>query len=54
MQESIIEFQATDVQFRWIQFDTIGSPVWAIDEILFDCSAPGNFFENIHFEEDPE
>ena len=50
MQESVIEFQATDVQFRWIQFDTTGSPVWAIDDIVMDCP---NFYKRISFEEDP-
>ena len=53
VEESTIEFHTTEVQFRWIQFDTIGSPMWAIDEILIDC-LDGNFFKTISFEELPK
>ena len=55
VEESTIEFHANEVQFRWIQFDTIGSPMWAIDEILIDCESPGGyFFRSVSFEEDPK
>ena len=56
VEESTIEFHANEVQFRWIQFDSIGSPMWAIDEILIDCDSPGgaNSYRSVSFEERPK
>ena len=53
MSESVLEFQSNDVQFRWIQYDTIGSPSWAIDDIVISCRA-GTIFKDVSFEENPE
>ena len=51
----MLEFQSNDIQFRWIQYDTLGSPGWAIDDIVIDCTCPAeNFFKTISFEEDPK
>jgi len=51
VEENMIEFQSTNVQFRWIQYNTTGSPAWAIDDIIIDCN---DYFQRISFEEEPE
>ena len=51
--ENVLEFQSNDIRFRWIQYDTIGSPSWAIDDIIIMCPDE-NFFKSISFEENPE
>jgi len=28
---------AINVQFRWVQHDTLASPAWAVDDIIIDC-----------------
>jgi len=39
---------AINVQFRWVQHDTLASPSWAVDDIIIDC--PQRFLK-ISFEE---
>ena len=56
--EQPLVFQSNDtqllwVQFRWIQYDTIGSPVWAIDDIRIYCTE-FKVFKDISFEEKPK
>ena len=58
IKEHVLEFQSNNiqflwVQFRWIQYDTIGSPVWAIDEIIIECPK-FQVYESISFEEEPK
>ena len=47
----------TQLQFRWIQDKTLGSPAWAIDDIVIDCfhlNSNDNCYKPIRFEEDTE
>ena len=39
---------AVNVQFRWVQHNTVASPAWAVDDIIIDCP---QVFLTISFEE---